>query len=144
MISKDAERLAHEIFIRTTSARISVFAFRGMGQLGLPQARNQEAQTWEQNFKRGFALAKEVAALSGQKDGIDRFLEDQAKQITEKSVTAFEAALDAASLIFLHSLLDTAAFDWCRVCALACPDDFMPYIAKRQFSLAEVQATSFL
>src|SRR6516165_8802952 len=106
MISKVAERLAHEIFIRTTAARISVFAFRGMGQLGLPQARNQEAQTWEQNFKRGFALAKEVAALSGQKDGIDRFLEDQAKQITEKSVTAFEAALDAASLIFLHSLLD--------------------------------------
>jgi hypothetical protein len=143
MISKDAERLAHEISIRTQEARISVFAFRGMGQLGLPHAKNQEAQTWEESFKRGFARAEELAAFSGQKDSFDRFCEDQVKQLTEKSVTAFEAALDAASLIFSHSLLDTAAFDWCRVCALACPDDFMPYIANRQFSLAEVQATSF-
>jgi hypothetical protein len=144
MVSKDAEQLAHEIFIRTTSARISVFAFRGMGQLGLPHAKNQEARTWEQNFKRGFARAKELAVLSGQKDScLDRFIEDQVKQMTETSVTAFEAALDAASLIFSHSLLDTAAFDWCRVCALACPDDFGRYIGDRKFTLAEVQAASF-
>ena len=139
----DAERLAHEIFSRTTEARVSVFAFRLMGQLGLPHAKNEEAQTWEQNFKRGFARAEEVAALSGQKDSFHRFLESEAKRMTEKSVTAFESALDAASLIFSHSVLDAAAFDWCRVCALACPDDFMPYIGNRQFSLAEVQAAPF-
>jgi len=80
---------------------------------------------------------------SPQNDSLDRYIEDQTRQMTEKSVTAFEAALDAASLIFSHSLLDTAAFDWCRVCALASPDDFMPYIDNRKFTLAEVQAASF-
>lgn len=142
-ISKDAERLAQEIFIRTADAKLSVFAFRGMGQLGLPHAKNEEARTWEQNFKRGFARAEEIAAFSGQKDSFHRFFENEAKRITDKSVTAFESALDAASLIFLHSILDTAAFDWCRVCAVACPDDFMPYIGNRQFTLTEVQAASF-
>jgi hypothetical protein len=63
--------------------------------------------------------------------------------MTDKSVTAFESALDAASLIFSHSLLDTAALDWCRVCALACPDDFMRYIGNRKYTLAELQAASF-
>jgi hypothetical protein len=141
MISKDAERLAREIFIRTTVGNISVFSFRGLGLLGLPHAKNEEARTWERIFNRVFARAEETAGLLGQKNvlGIE-FVENEAKQMTEKSVAAFESALDAASLIFSHSLLDGAAFDWCRVCALARPDDFMRYIGKRKVTLTLIEA----
>jgi hypothetical protein len=126
MMNKDAERAcSRNLHSHHGGSHLSV-RLPWNARIGTTALKNQEAQTWEQNFKRGFARAKEVAALSGQKDSFDRFFEDQAKRITEKSVTIFEAALDAASLIFSHSLLDTVAFDWCRVCALVCPDDFMP------------------
>jgi hypothetical protein len=60
------------------------------------------------------------------------------------SATTFESALDAATLIFAHSVLDCAALDWCRVCALAAPDDFLPLIDQKKVTLAEVRkAASF-
>jgi hypothetical protein len=55
MISKDAEQFAHEIFIRTTVGKISMFAFRGLGQLGLPHAKDEKARSWERIYSRVFA-----------------------------------------------------------------------------------------
>jgi hypothetical protein len=42
------------------------------------------------------------------------FFEHVAKGMTEQSVAIFESASDAASLIFMHSVLDSAALDWSR------------------------------
>ena len=44
------------------------------------------------------------------------FFQNVAKAMTEQSVMTFQSALDAASLIFAHSVLDNAALEWCRVC----------------------------
>jgi hypothetical protein len=64
--------------------------------------------------------------------------------LTKHSATTFSSALDAATLIFADSVLDSAALDWCRVCALAAPDDFLPLIDQKKVTLADVQAaTSF-
>jgi hypothetical protein len=64
--------------------------------------------------------------------------------ITGSSVTAFEAALDGASLIFAHSVLDSVIFDWCRVCALAQPEDLLSRVGPKKVSLSDVQgAESF-
>jgi hypothetical protein len=64
--------------------------------------------------------------------------------MTDQSVSAFESALDAASLIFAHSVLDSAALEWCRVCALVQPNDFMPYVAQKTVSVSEMEgAASF-
>ena len=51
-----------------------------------------------------------------------------AKTLTEQSVDTFEASLDAASLIFIHTVLDSTALDWCRVCSMAEPTDFLPIV----------------
>jgi hypothetical protein len=64
--------------------------------------------------------------------------------LIERSATTFESAFDAATLIFAHSVLGSAALDWCRVCALAAPQDFIPQIGRKKVTLADVQeAVSF-
>jgi hypothetical protein len=62
--------------------------------------------------------------------------------LIEHTVTTFASALDAATLIVAHSVLDSAALDWCRVCALAAPDDFLPFIDQKKVTLADVQAAA--
>jgi hypothetical protein len=63
--------------------------------------------------------------------------------MTVTSVAAFEYALDAACLIFAHSVLDSAALDWCRVCARAAPNDLLHRIDQKRFTVSEIKETSF-
>jgi hypothetical protein len=53
------------------------------------------------------------------------------------------AALDAATLVFAHSVLDGAAIDCCRVTALHAPRDWEPDLDARTFPLAEIRAASY-
>jgi hypothetical protein len=138
---KQAVQLAHEIFPRTMSAWNAVYTFRWMGQLGLPHAKNQAGWQHERTFQH-LASADEYAPMFR----VDRqtlvdsgYFEEVTKATTEQSVATFESALDAASLIFAHSVLDSTAFDWCRVCALAQPEDFIPYVEQKKVTLSKVQ-----
>lgn len=124
------------------SAWNAVYVFRWMGQLGLPYATSHAAWQHERTVEH-LATADENAELFN----VDRkqlreqgYFDQMAKAITEQSVITFESALDAASLIFAHSVLDGAAFDWCRVCVLASPEDFMPYVDQKKLTVAEVRA----
>lgn len=152
-----AQRLASEIFTRNLSAWCAVHAFRWMARLGLPHATNHAAEQLEQGFQTVSSMAKDAK----QSNVLENMIKAATKQFTgdwpkladpgfltkaliEQSATTFESALDAATLIFTHSVLDSAAFDWCRVCALAKPEDFMPHIDKKKVTLSEVQeAASF-
>jgi hypothetical protein len=142
-----AEWLAAGIYTRTMSAWNAVHTFRWMGQLGLPHATTQAAWQHERTSQH-FASADEYARMFTDADGnpADRqnlvdlgFFQNVAKGMTEQAVTTFQSALDAASLIFAHSVLDSAAFDWCQVCALVQPEDFRPYVDKKMVTLSEVQ-----
>lgn len=145
----DAERLACEIFTRTMSAWNAVHTFRWMGQLGLPHATNQAAWQHERTCQHLASEDKFAELFTGDRQKLVdlRVFENAAKAMTEQSVIAFSSALDAASLILGHSVLDSAAFDWCRVCALAEPTDFMRDVrdvGQKRVTLSEVQgAASF-
>ena len=142
----DAERLACEIFTRTMSAWNAVHTFRWMGQLGLPHATSQAAWQHERTCQHLASEDKYAELFTGdwQKLVDLGVFENAAKAMTEQSVTTFNSALDAASLILAHSVLDSAAIDWCRVCALAEPTDFIPYVDQKKVTLSEVQrAASF-
>ena len=144
--SKNPEHLAAQIFGRTMSAWNAVHTFRWMGQLGLPHAANQAA--WQhQRTTHHFATAAEYADMFIG-DGRERlvelgFFETAAQAMTENAVSIFNFVSDASSLIFAHSVLDSAALDWCRVCAIAEPDDIMPYIEKKRIALSEMKDASF-
>jgi hypothetical protein len=147
---KAAEQLAAKIFGRTMSAWNAVYTFRWMGQLGLPHAANQAAWQHERTTHH-FATADEYKDMfigDGREDGREElvelgFFETAARAMTENAVSIFNFVSDASSLIFAHSVLDGAALDWCRVCALAEPDDLIPYIDKKRVALSHVKESSF-
>jgi hypothetical protein len=140
----DVTKIATEIATRSMCAWNSVYIFRWMGTLGLPHAKKQAA--WQhKRTVRHIAEAEEYRELftgDPQKLLHSGFFESVTKGMIAQSVTAFESVLDAASLVFAHSVLDGAAFDWCKVCARAGPEDLMQYVAKKTFSLAEISAAA--
>jgi hypothetical protein len=143
---KAAEQLAASIFGRTMSAWNAVYTFRWMGQLGLPHAVRKAARQHERTTHE-FATADEYKDMfigGGREKLVELgFFETVAKGMTANAVSIFNVVSDASSLIFAHSVLDGAALDWCRVCALAAPDDLMPYIEKKRVSLSQVKEASF-
>ena len=62
--------------------------------------------------------------------------------LTDLVVTSAGAATDAALLLLAHSILDDCAISYCRVCALAKPDDWDGFIEKRNVEFQSVKANT--
>jgi hypothetical protein len=150
-----AEMLASDLFTRDLSAWIAVQNFRWLGQLGLPHAKRQATEQLQQGFESASSRvtnALETRVFNNMiKAAMKLFTgtwpphadpEFLTQALIDHSATTFESALDAATLIFAHSVLDSGAVDWCRVCALAAPDDFLPFIGRKKVTLADVQAAA--
>jgi hypothetical protein len=146
-----AELLASDLFISLATYPIAVRNFRWLGQLGLPHATRQATEQLHQGFESASRRVQD--ALEARM--LDKMIKAATKLFTgawppdflaqaliNHSATTFESALDAATLIFAHSVLDSAALDWSRVCALAAPDDFLPLINQKKVTLADVQAAA--
>lgn len=57
--------------------------------------------------------------------------------MTEGAITSARAAIDAASLVFAHSVLDDCAWSYLRACSLANAADWEPIIAEKKASFAD-------
>jgi hypothetical protein len=53
------------------------------------------------------------------------------------------AEVDAASLVLGHSVLDGAALDYCKVCALTAPDDWAESVDKKTVEFRELRSYSY-
>ena len=120
----DAQELFTQTWVRTENKWSAAFSFRRIAQLGLPHATEQLLAEnvqlalgflTEPEYERIFVDQGKFLEVAGGLDGIG-------KTLTDKQVVDFVAAVDAASLVFHHSLVDSAALDYCRVTALVvCP-----------------------
>lgn len=52
-------------------------------------------------------------------------------------------SLDAATLVFIHSVLDELVFDYCRVTALHAPEDWEDDLKQVQISLLEAKNKTY-
>jgi hypothetical protein len=64
-------------------------------------------------------------------------------ETTAMTIDQAKIASDAASIVFMHTVLDAAAFDYCRVAALAAPRDWERFLKDRKVSLLDIQTSSF-
>jgi hypothetical protein len=112
-----------------------------MAQLGLPAAKKgaawQHQQTMrefasEAQYEKVFTVDRRVLAEKG-------FFVEAAARMTEQAITTYESSLDAASLIFAHSVLDNSVLEWLGICWLVAPDDLLHLVERRQFPLAEIR-----
>ena len=65
------------------------------------------------------------------------------QNMTEQTVQEMELVMNAASIVFVHSVLDAAALDFCRVTALVAPTDWETFVEKKGVSLAELKDANY-
>ncbi len=148
-MSGDELQEAEELFGRTFSTSMSRFstidAFRSVAALGLPAAT-------EQVFRESIGFAHDLfhdpqydklfldknGALEAL-GGLEGFIE----QMTKNKIIKFQDAIDAASLIFAHSLLDGAALNYCRATSLASPSSWEDFVNQKRVGLQEVKGSTY-
>ena len=69
--------------------------------------------------------------------------ENLQQKLATDQLSRFEAAVDSASLIFAHSIVDAAALDYCKVTALTAPDSWAKYVENKRLSLAELKGRDY-
>lgn len=137
------DRLFVEVWNRLTSDWNRLTTFHRMGQLGESAAREaiHRDHTYfvEQQLVGGMLqhlLKDKVGFLAA---GMDKSMP---RQMTDAAVHNFVYTLDAATIVFAHSILDAAIFDCLRICAIAAPDSWRENLGARKVSLNEVALKS--
>jgi hypothetical protein len=59
-------------------------------------------------------------------------------KLTKQTIESATASVDAACIIFAHSVLDANALDYCRVTALAAPNEWQLDIHKKEIPLEKI------
>lgn len=140
----DAEIRFTEIFIWTISRWATIFSFRQVSVLSLhsaaPQIVNKHAGfvnalTHDSEYKDLFIDRERFIADGGPKKLI--------QQMSRQTIDAFQASVDAASLVFAHSILDSAALDYLRVTALISQRDWIFALKDKKIPLVNFEKSSF-
>lgn len=125
------ERLAMLSFGRIAGfGRIRIF--RQVSMAGPPAASGEI-------FKRFNRLPDGVVEEDA---GVLDRMRSMAMQLTYNSLAEAQSAIDAASLVFAHSLLDDCASECCRISLLADPGAWMQDIVQRKVSVEQLQSSS--
>jgi hypothetical protein len=137
MIS-EAQLLFNDTWHRAIGNWHEIFCFREVAQAGLPSAERVIALR-RQALARDFLLSGECDEIfTGASDEFRDSIAQTIRDSTHSTMEVGQRAIDAASLVFVHSVIDAAAYDYCCVTALASPDDWKPFVIDKQVKLAEV------
>lgn len=132
-----------DLWVNLTIDWERILTFRRMGMLGLDSATSSleasnmrfvKADLISGDFKHLLKDPEEFA-----RSGKDDFL---IKAMTQLAAGNFERSLNAASLVFAHSILDSALHDCLRIMAMASIDSWMPFVEGKKIALSEVQSKS--
>ncbi len=138
-----AEDAFSETFGRFIRNWAVISALRQVTDVGLPLAEEALAGIHAE-FVESVAIDPEYKKIFVSLDGSDKPLSHEAKEIirtgmTQGAITNARAALDAASLVFAQSVLDDCAWSYCRVCALANPDDWDTLIGAKKVDFSALR-----
>lgn len=139
-----AEKLFSETHGRTLRAWSTVSIFRQVVQAGFEAATKAKTKEAESLYDRLISdpdYTKLVTDVEGFRKAMpkEKFVELGVKQSTETATNL----LNAATILFGHSMVDGTAFDYCRVTALHAPEDWEPDLSKKQVALSLVRQQPF-
>jgi hypothetical protein len=115
-----------------------------MVQLGIPAAADAKAKETSTVYDEMMS-SPQYENLFIDKEGFraatpkDKFIDLTVKHTVETSINS----LNAATILFAHSMVDGAAFDYCRVTALHAPEDWEPDVLNKQVPVSFVRGASF-
>lgn len=139
------EALYSRTWMATVNSFMRVRSFQSLSAEGLkhsiPKLMNEHLAFSEKLFS-----SPECESMFRDKEGALKALgghEKSAQQMTTNSVNQYREAVDSAALVFCHSILDNAAFEYCRISALVSPASWETYIAGKQVTLDQVKNASY-
>lgn len=136
-VATDAEILFSETHGRTVRAWSTVSIFRQVVHAGFAAATEAKAKEAEFLYDRVISdpsYMKLVNDVEGFRKAMpkEKFVE---LGVTQSAETA-NNLLNAATILFGHSMVDGAAFDYCRVTALHAPNDWEPDLSNKQVAVS--------
>src|SRR5688572_29907282 len=66
-------------------------------------------------------------------------LPETMQNVAENTIRDATMTAEAAGVVFMHSMLDVAAHDYCRICALLDPSDWYSEVAGEKIALAQAR-----
>jgi hypothetical protein len=139
-----AEDFFTDIFKRYLSNWNVIISLRQVASVALPLAHSEIASLHKEQMT---TIAEHPMAqrLIVEQDGAHSPLSPELQRIisqgaTETALMNADAAIDAASLVFGHSIIDACALAYCRVCALAKPEHWEPIFEKRTLTFQTLMA----
>lgn len=138
------EELFTQAYNGITSRFTVVNSLRRVANLGMPAATPKvyadclafAHQMFHDPQYEGIILDKKGALQAGGIEGMG-------KSMANNQLSMFKAAVDAASLVFAHSIVDSAALDFLRVTAAHNHLDWMPFIEQKQISISALKGITY-
>jgi hypothetical protein len=145
MVMKEAEKLFTETYLMCNKRFGAISSFRSVSRLGLPEATHH---VYGQSLKSANELVNDLLLneiLKDKQEADEMFgnIEVLGGNMAKYQLEQFIASVDAASLIFAHSILDSVALDYCRCSALVSSSDWQIFIENKQVSLGEIRDSSY-
>jgi len=142
---QEAEKLFTETFITCFSKFAVITSFREISHLGLPAASPHIYDQYlafagelfsDPQHDKLFKDKKKALMVLGSVEALGR-------KMAEEKMQNYIASVDAASLTFAHSVIDSAALNYCQCCFLAAPADWEEFVEKRKISLEELKGKNY-
>lgn len=140
----DAEKLFTETFTSFNSRFAVISSFREISRLGLPTATlhiydrylelADELFNDPQHEKLFIDKQKAYETLGG--------VEALGSEMAQDQIRNYKASVDAASLVFAHSVVDNATLNYCFCCALVNPSDWEKFVEKKKVSIEDIKGIS--
>ncbi|HEY3298505.1 MAG TPA: hypothetical protein VGK34_07610 [Armatimonadota bacterium] len=128
-----AERVLSKTFWSSLIRWDTIENFRKIGEIGLPFASDVIV---DQN-----AIHFEMLASKGIINDVD--VPELIDQRNKRCLNGAQSSIDAASLIFAHTILDGAAYDLGRVCMIASPSDWACRLDSRKVTLGDTKTGTY-
>jgi hypothetical protein len=140
----EAEKLFNQVFKRWADRQSFILSFRITSDQGI-EAAKENVRAEKVKFVDGLVRGGEFDKLFLDKAGFFKAMppEKLIEEMTEATVRQGQVGVDAASIVFAHSFLDGAAFDYCRVIALLAPRDWESTLDQRQVKLSEARELGY-
>jgi len=141
-IPEAAERLFSQIFNNLFQRQSDITTFRKLAMLG-QQSAAEALSAENYQFALSILADPQYNAFFKDREAVVAFFggpKEMSEKTTAKQLNLFNAAVDAASLVFVHSTVDAAISDLCRVTFLIDPARWHKFVEAQKVSLAILQS----
>ena len=121
-----------------------VSSFRRISELGLPAATLNIYEEYLQFANELFNDPQHESLFIDKQKALETLggVEALGSKMVSEQIANYKASVDAASLIFAHSVLDNAVLNYCRCSALASPTDWEKFIEKKKITVEDIKDSS--